>query len=113
MAKKIESIIPGDSEFKCYVCNRWANSYNRLEVHHAIQGTANHKKSDEYGLIVHLCWECHRGTIGVHGRDGQAVNMRIHRDGQRAWEERMRHIYDWNADYARKKFIEEFGKSYL
>lgn len=59
----MKSIIKGDSEDRCYICGRaeW------IERHHIFNGTANRKKSEKYGLTVHLCHWCHNEPPrGVH-----------------------------------------------
>ena len=62
-----KSIIQKKKE--CIICN----SLN-AEEHHVFFGTANRKLSEKYGLKVYLCAEHHRGTRGVHGKDGKMVD---------------------------------------
>lgn len=62
-----KSIIQKKKE--CIICN----SLN-VEEHHVFFGTANRKLSEKYGLKVYLCAEHHRGTRGVHGKDGKMVD---------------------------------------
>ena len=52
----LKSILCDISEKKCFICGRYGN----MELHHAISGISNRKNSDEYGLTVYLCVECHR-----------------------------------------------------
>jgi hypothetical protein len=67
----MKSIIKGDSEDRCYICGRaeW------IERHHIFNGTANRKKSEKYGLTVHLCL-----TASVLFRDC------FDEDGENNWE---------------------------
>lgn len=51
---KSKSIM--QTERKCYLCG-----YDgRLETHHCMNGRPGRKLSDEYGLTVWLCPDCHR-----------------------------------------------------
>lgn len=96
----MKSIIKGDSEDRCYICGRaeW------IERHHIFNGTANRKKSEKYGLTVHLCHWCHNEPPnGVHYN--QETDTRLKQIGQKA---AMRE-YDWTVDEFRKVF----GKNYL
>lgn len=94
----MKSIIQENTD-TCFACGR----YGQMERHHAIFGTANKKKSDKYGLTVYLCADCHRGTAGVHGRDGYSLDLQIKRIAQKKFEEKHGH----------KKFMEVFGRNYI
>lgn len=95
----MKSIITKDLKV-CYVCG----SMRDIEKHHCIHGTSGRKLATQYHLIVGLCPECHRGTNGVHGKNGHTLDLELKRTAQRAWE---------NKYGDRDKFIEIFGKSYL
>lgn len=92
-----KSIIT-DLENYCYICGKPG-----AEKHHIFFGTGNRKLSDEYGLFVPLCPEHHRGTYGVHGKEGEEVNRNLKQIGQREFEK----------THSRKEFIDLFGRSYL
>ncbi len=66
----------------CYACQR----HIPTELHHIIYGTGLRPIADKYGLTCYLCPECHRGTKGVHGRDGNALNRALKCDAQRKYE---------------------------
>jgi hypothetical protein len=75
----MKSIIKGDKEDKCYICGRtgW------IERHHIFNGTAYRKKSEQYGLTVHLCHRCHNEPPnGVHYN--QKLDEIIKQVGQKA-----------------------------
>ena len=96
----MKSIIKGDSEDRCYICGRteW------IERHHIFNGTANRKKSEKYGLTVHLCHWCHNEPPnGVHYN--QETDTRLKQIGQKAAMDE----YGWTVDDFRKVF----GKNYL
>lgn len=57
----MESVI--QKEKRCYVCG----TTQGLHEHHIIYGTANRKKSEEYGFKVWLCGRHHNlSNAGVH-----------------------------------------------
>ena len=62
----------------CYVCGKRAT-----ELHEIYFGTKHRNKSIQHGLVVGLCMECHRGTNGVHGKNGLAINTKLKQDGQK------------------------------
>ncbi len=53
MNKKQPSILTNDMEH-CIICGR-----SPVAWHHVINGTANRKKSDAFGLIIPLCPKHH------------------------------------------------------
>lgn len=87
-------------EGTCHSCGR----YGYVEKHH-ILGGRNRKKCNRYPLlIVSLCPSCHRGTAGVHGRDGHDLDTRLKQEAQTIFEK----------EYGtRKQFLDIFGKLYL
>ena len=92
----MKSIIQDRKE--CIVCGSW-----NVEDHHIFFGQAKRKISEEYGLKVWLCPTHHRGTQGVHGRDGHKLDIELKQLGQKAFE--------WK--HTREEFIEKFNKNYL
>ena len=80
------------------VC-RMCGSYNNLEVHHCIHGTANRKLADEDGLTVYLCHTCH---MKLH--DTRAYDL--------AYIQMAQHYYETHIG-SRAKFRERYGKSWL
>lgn len=87
------SILQKD-ECRCFLCKK---VFEKLDRHEAFGGS-NRQKSIEWGLIYHLCRECHQKAD-------------IDKD-----------IRQYLHDFARKKFIElfdenkflkEFGKKYI
>ena len=83
---------------KCFICG----TRNNLHIHEIYYGTANRKKSIEYGCYVSLCAYHHNmSDYGVHYN--KALDLNLKQECQRRFEE----IYD-NA-----KFMETFNKNYL
>ena len=93
----MKSIIQKDK--RCFICG--TDRY--LESHHAMHGTANRKIADRYGLTVWLCAEHHRGTQGVHGRDGKDIDLHLKQTAQEAFE----------SIYNHDMWMNLFGRNYL
>ena len=87
----------------CFLCKRTETSYNRLEVHHLYQN-GNRNKSDEYGLTVLLCADCHRLKPWAAHRSGKTMQY-LHEYGQRLAQKK----YGWTIE----QFREVFGANYL
>ena len=86
-------------EHQCLVCGSW-----NIEDHHIFFGQAKRKLSEKYGLKVWLCPTHHRGTYGVHGREGHKLDVELKQLGQKAFE------YHYGT---REEFLKIFGRSYL
>ena len=85
-------------EHQCLVCGSW-----NIEDHHIYFGPKR-KLSEKYGLKVWLCPTHHRGTYGVHGKEGHKLDVELKVLGQKAFE------YHYGT---REEFIETFGRNYL
>lgn len=94
----MKSIIQAKKE--CYICGLYAP----VEEHHIFFGTANRKMSEKYGLKVYLCEEHHRGTIGVHGKLGHSLDVRLKKDAEKQF---------LRQGHTIEEFISLFGKNYL
>ena len=94
----MKSIMTDDLK-RCYVCG----CTQGIEVHHIIHGTANRKLSDKYGLVVGLCYQHHRGDFGVHGKNGQPLNLKLKIKAQETFTEVFPDL----------SFREIFGKNYI
>jgi hypothetical protein len=93
------SIMPSDNLY----------SLNRVppytEKHHIFMGTKSRNRSDNDGLFVYLTPESHRGSKGVHGRDGKELNLYLKQKGQKTWQE----YYNKTEE----DFIKRYHRSYL
>lgn len=94
----MKSIIVKDLKV-CHECGTRTN----VEVHHCIHGTSGRKLATKYHLLVGLCSECHRGTYGVHGKYGEALDLKLKREAQECFEKK----------YSHEKWMEVFGRNYL
>ena len=90
----------------CFLCGRYAYT----ERHH-IFGAANRKLSEQDGLVVDLCPDCHnRPPNGVHFNKERMDALR--RYGQTVYENNL--IADGKTrQEARTAFIKRYGKNYL
>jgi 5-methylcytosine-specific restriction endonuclease McrA len=84
------------------VCAECGTTEN-VETHHCIHGTSGRKLATRYHLLVGLCPECHRGTNGVHGKNGHELDLKYKRLAQEKFEEK----------YGHDKWMEVFQKNYL
>lgn len=92
------SIMEPRGAYECYNCGDTRN----LEEHHIFYGTKHRKKSEHYGLKVHLCPGCHRHKkTGVHGGN-TALDKRLKEEAEQIFEKK----------YSRELFREEFGRYY-
>lgn len=82
---------------ECYVCG---SPY--VEKHHIFYGVANRKLSEQYGMVVALCPEHHRGTHGVHFN--KVLDQHLKETAQKYFEAEIG---------TRDTFRAIFGKSYL
>ena len=75
------------------------------ERHEVYFNKAYRNKSIQDGLIVFLTEEKHRGTDGVHGKNGDKFNRFLKRTAQKAW-----------ISYYKKTkedFTKRYGQNYL
>lgn len=96
MKQRNKSIIQEDLT-KCYVCGR-----PKQAIHEVFYGTANRKKSIEYGCYIALCGEHHNlSNKGIHF--DKALDKYVKVETQKAFE----------RIYGHEKYMEVFNKSYL
>ena len=56
---------------QCEICGNTRG----LQIHHIVKRSQLGK--DDLDNLILLCWNCHHGTKGVHGRDGHALDLRL------------------------------------
>ena len=93
------SVLQGTAK-ECYITGRT----DGLEKHHIYFGAGKRAISDRYGFWVWLTPELHRGTYGVHGRDGHDLDIQLKEECQRAFEA---------EGHSREEFRRLIGRSYL
>lgn len=84
----------------------WRNyRFEGSERHEAFFGVKNRKRSIDDGLVVFLTPENHRGTNGVHGKNGKWLDNMIKKNAEIVWIR----TYNKTID----DFIKEYGKNYI
>ena len=73
------------------------------ERHEVYFSKAYRQKSIDDGLIVFLTRKDHRGTNGVHGKNGDKLNRQLKKLAQKAW------CKYYNK--TKEEFIREYGKA--
>ena len=82
----------------CEICG----TYTLCARHHIYYGTANRKKSEQWGLVASLCPACHNSSpMAVHFN--RSIDLMLKRRYQEKFEQ----------EHSRELFIREFGRSYL
>lgn len=91
----------------CFICG----CHGYTEKHHIFGGVANRRLSEQDGLWVYLCPDCHnRPPNGAHFSPQTA--LWLHKVGQEAYERKMAQN-GLNADEARRAFMQRYGKNYI
>lgn len=112
MGKK-KSIIQEDTSV-CFYNDE--NCGGPLEEHHCIYGKGRRKISDREGLVVYLCANHHRGTNGVHGKNGSSLSYILKMTAQAAWELKYVEEYPYEnhaEEAAREAWLKMMGRNYL
>lgn len=79
MDKKIVQAVLERSGGVCENCG--AADY-RVQLHHIIKGRGKRKEHETIDSVILLCWNCHHGTYGVHGREGKELDLKLKRQLQ-------------------------------
>jgi len=82
------------------ICTQCGRPYAHL---HEVFFGKDKYMSQVYGMQERLCYLCHEGTEGVHGKNGEALDTKLKKKHQRIFEKR----------YGHEKFMEIFKKNYL
>lgn len=100
--KELESdfcIMPKSTKYSTVRTKKYS------ERHEVFFSKAYRMKSIKDGLIIFLTEEDHRGTNGVHGKNGDKLNKYLKRTAEKAW-----------ISYYKKtkeEFQKRYGKNYL
>lgn len=100
--KELESdfcIMPKSSKYSTKRTKKYS------ERHEVFFSKAYRNKSIKDGLVVFLTEEDHRGTFGVHGKNGDKLNRFLKRTAEKTW-----------INYYKKTkedFRKRYGKNYL
>lgn len=86
---------------RCPICKKW---YERLHNHHVFFGTGDREISDLFPECqISICYECHEGTNGVHGKNGRNLDLKLKREAQARFV----------AKHGHTKFMQLFGRNYM
>lgn len=100
-----KSIMHDRKDGTCYLCMLLHGDHGRktrLEEHHVMEGTANRKLSEHYGLKVYLDPEHHRLSQESPHRNAE-INERLHVEAQKAFEKK----------YSHEEWMKVFGRNYI
>lgn len=73
MNKKIVQAVMERSKGLCEVCG----SNFKTERHHIVKGRGKRKQHETVESVIALCWHCHYGTYGIHGREGHILDRQL------------------------------------
>ena len=62
----------------CEICG----SNYLIQEHHIVSGRGKRKQHENEHSVIFLCWNCHHGTYGVHGREGHKLDIQLKRELQ-------------------------------
>ncbi|MCF8009451.1 MAG: HNH endonuclease [Halanaerobiales bacterium] len=71
MNKSTRQKVYKRADDSCELCD----GISGLQIHHIIKKSQG--GNDDLDNLILLCWNCHHGTKGVHGRDGHALDLRL------------------------------------
>ena len=77
MKKEVVQAVLKRSKGLCEVCKRHGE-----EIHHIVYGIGKRKEHETIDSVVLLCQNCHRGTNGVHGKNGRELGLKLKRELQ-------------------------------
>lgn len=60
------------ANYECELCDRGIGG---LQEHHIVKRSQGGKDNPANRIL--LCWECHHGTAGIHGRDGHRLDKQL------------------------------------
>ena len=68
------------------VCEFCHSNY-LVEKHHIIKGRGKRREHENQHSVINLCWYCHKGNKGVHGKDGKHLDLYLKRQLQEKYFE--------------------------
>lgn len=94
----------------CYICGR----HCKTDVHHIIEGNGNRSISEQEGLKVNLCRECHTNIHSNTSDEWIYFKDHLRKEAQAVWIVRYEEENpDKNIFQVIDEFRRLFGKSYL
>ena len=71
------------SQGLCELCY----SPNMVQHHHIIGGKGRRTQCETVYSLIALCWECHHGTNGIHGKNGYELDLKLKENLHKTYEE--------------------------
>ena len=68
---KLEEKLYERANYSCEVCG----SKSGLQKHHIVKRSQG--GPDTLLNLILLCWECHHGTYGIHGKHGKKLDIEL------------------------------------
>ena len=93
---------------RCGLCG----AYGEIERHHIVKGRGKRRECETKESVVYLCADCHRGTYGVHGRDGHTLDIYLRRELQAAYFAQGRSEIDVRRLMGGKLMMDDKGEVY-
>lgn len=92
----IAELVDERSDGLCELCT----GNNMVQKHHIIKGQGKRTQCQTQYSVKNLCWECHHGTYGIHGKYGATLDM--------ALKQRLQETY-FNMGYTEEEVRELMG----
>lgn len=87
----------------CEICG----SNYLVETHHIIKRKQAKYLENCKLILKNLCWDHHKGTYGVHGKHGHALDRKLKADLQRDFE----NIFGYKEEFTREDIRKHLGIS--
>ena len=76
MNKEVYNKVSNKADGKCGVCHQYYG--DRLELHHILRRRVEATTDN----CIMLCGDCHRGTNGIHGKNGHILDIKLKQEVQ-------------------------------
>lgn len=81
--KKRHEKVLERSDGICEVCR----GNNMVQHHHIIGGQGKRTQCESVFSLISLCYDCHHGDYGIHGKDGKTLDTKLRKELQGTYEE--------------------------
>lgn len=76
--KKLYQRVLERSDGICEICR----GNHMVQMHHVIGGNGKKRQHESYESVLMLCWDCHHGNDGVHGKNGHKLDKELKQEVQ-------------------------------
>ena len=95
--KEIVKAVLKRSNGLCEVCG--VADY-MCQLHHIIKGRGKRTEHQTVDSVICLCWNCHHGTYGIHGREGKELDLKL--------KKKLQEVY-FNQGFTEEEVREKMG----